>query len=828
MNTLLLAWRLLKRDWHVGELKILITALIIAVASITSIGLFTQRIELAMNDQTGQFLGADMVLSSPVKSDDKVITYADKLGLKQSTSMVFSSVVIAKDEFQLAQVKAVDDHYPLSGSIKYSPQAYAQEIESSSGPAQGEVWLTLRLLNSLKLKVGDSLELGNSRLTVSAVLMHDPGQASSFMSIAPRMLMHYNDVVQTGIIQPGSRLTYQYLFSGDLNKRQQFERWLKPQLNSTDRLIGGKEGSPALNTALDRASQYLALASMLSVMLAGIAIAMAANRYSLRHFDQTALMRCMGATQGRIVSLYGLQLLILGVIASVAGCLLGYLVQQGLAVLLSGLIPGHLPATNFTPFFTGFSSGIVTLMGFGLPAVLRLKSVPPLRVLRRDSIPLPTSASVVYGLALISIMGLMWWQSGNLKLTVFVLVGILACVLLLAVLSSLLMMISRYLVNYLQGPWRSGLQQIIRYRRANQLQMLSLGLALMILLTILLLRTDLLDRWQAQLPVDAPNNFIINIQPNEVDAIFAFLQNNAIKSEGLYPMVRGRISAINDVPVLKAIPEHSRNDESLKRELNISWATDLQKNNKLLKGEWWSTDSSGEHLISIEQKLAKRLGIKLGDRITFQSADKPLTGKVSSFRNVQWDSFQPNFYVIFSPQSINHLPHSFITSFFLPVNEKNTINRFVKKFPGLTVIEVDAVMKQVKLILNQVTLAIEYVMLFVLFAGLVVLVASLQSSMDDRIHTAVIMRALGAKKSYLRKSQLAEFGLLGFFSGLLAMIGTEVIAYNLYTQVFNLGFQLHYVFWLLGPLAGILLILLTGWLYTRHTVNQPPASVLNS
>jgi len=828
MNTFLLAWRLLQRDWHAGELKILITALIIAVASITSIGLFTHRIDLAMNDQTGRFLGADLVLSSPRPVADEVSSYAGKLGLRQSTNLVFSSVVVANQEYQLAQVKAVDGQYPLSGSLKYTRQSYGEDIEARHGPSIGEVWLTQRLLNRLKLDVGDTLELGESYFKVSAILKHDPGQASSFMSIAPRMLMHYIDVEKTGIIQPGSRLTYRYLFSGELKKRQQFTRWLKPRLSPTSRLVGGKEGSPSLNTALDRAEQYLSLASMLSVMLAGIAIAMAANRYSLRHFDQTALMRCMGATQYRIVSLYSLQLLILGALASATGCLFGYLAQHGLVLVLADLIPEDLPSTDILPFVTGFISGMVTLIGFGLPAVLRLKSVPPLRVLRRDSMPLPVGAVVVYGLALASIAGLMWWQSGNFKLTLIVLSGTLLCIVMLAILSSLMILISRQLVQIMHGPWRTGLLQIIRYRRANQLQMLALGLALMILLTILLLRTDLLDRWQAQLPTDAPNNFIINIQPYEVAGVTAFLEKNSIKTEGLYPMVRGRIAAINDIPVLEAVPEDAMLDEALKRELNISWATEIQKNNRLVEGQWWLPGSSGQQLISMEARLASRLGIELGDRITFLSGDKKFTGKVSSLRNVQWDSFQPNFYVIFSPQSISHYPHSFISSFYQPLDKKDVINQMVREFPGITVIEVDAVMQQVKLILNQVTLAVEYVMLFVLFAGLVVLIASLQSSMDDRIHTAVVMRALGAQRSYLRKSQLAEFGLLGLFSGLLAMFGTEIIAYSLYTRVFNLGFQLHYLFWIIGPVTGVLLILLTGWLYTRHSIIQPPVKVMNS
>jgi putative ABC transport system permease protein len=442
--------------------------------------------------------------------------------------------------------------------------------------------------------------------------------------------------------------------------------------------------------------------------------------------------------------------------------------------------------------------------------------------------PLPVSAVIVYGLALLSIAGLMWWQSANLKLTLIVLLGTLACILILAALSAIMITLSRYLLVYLKGPWRTGLMQIIRYRRSNQLQMLALGLALMILLTVLLLRTDLLNRWQAQLPANAPNHFVINIQANEVEPIAAFFRGHNITSEGLYPMVRARISAINDIPVLEAVPEGAQLDEALKRELNISWASVIQENNKLLDGQWFTDSDHGKNLVSIEQGLAKRLGISLGDTLTFQSADKLFKARIKSFRKVQWDSFQPNFYIVFPPQTISHYPHSYISSFYLPSEQKDVINNLIRQFPGLTVIEVDAIMQQVNVILDQVTLAVEYVMLFVLIAGLVVLVASLQSSMDERIHTAIIMRTLGAKRSFLRQGQLAEFTLLGLFSGILAISGTEIIAYGLYSHVFKLDFELHTEFWILGPVAGILLILLTGWMYTRRVIMQPPARVLNN
>lgn len=826
MNQLRLAWRLLKRDWHVGELRILLSALIIAVASMTSISLFTHRIDLAMNDQSGRFLGADLLLTSPRAIASAITDHAAQLRLNISRGMAFSSVTVANEQFQLAHIKAVDTHYPLRGSVKISRVLYGEDIELDHGPAVGEVWPTARLLQQLQLKPGDTIELGEASFTVTAVLKHDPGQASSGMSIAPRLMMHIDDIEKTGIIQPGSRVSYQQLFAGDYQRRQQFEQWLTPRLNATEKLIGGRQGSPALNSAISKAEQYLSLASMLSVMLAGIAIAMAANRYSLRHFDQTALMRSMGATQGQLVQLYIYQLLYLGTLAGLLGCLLGYLAQQGIILLLADLLPPELPPASYLPLITGFISGQVTLFGFSLPAILRLKSVSPLRVLRRDLTPLPASAITIYGLALASLVAIMWWQSKNIMLTLIVLAGTLLSVLMLGIVSSLLMYISRHLVRRFTGPWRSGMQQLIRHRKANQLQMLAFGLSLMVLLTVLLLRIDLLNRWQAQLPEQAPNHFVINIQPYQVAGVSDFLKQQEISTEGLYPMVRGRITEINHQPVTDI--DHAQEDEALKRELNLSWTSAIQTNNKLVAGRWWQPEDEGQYLISLEQGLAQRLGVDLFDEISFQIAEQKLTAQVISLRSVQWDSFQPNFFVIFPPASIDSFPGSFITSFYLPQQHKHKINKLLKQYPGLTVIEIDAVMEQVKAILTQVTLTVEYVMLFVLFAGLMVLLAAIQTSMDERIHTAVIMRTLGAQSAYLKKTQLVEFCMLGLFSGLLAAAGTELIAYGLYRQVFDFEFSLHIWLWLLGPAASMAIILFTGWLSTRRISHQPPAQVLNA
>ena len=827
----LLAAKLLLRDWHSGELKILLIALLIAVASMTSVGMFTQRINLAMTDQAGQFLGADLVLRSPIEIDVSVIDYAKRLDLKNTKSIHFSSVIVANDEFQLTHVKAVDKNYPLLSHIKISKKQYGEERAVTDGPGKGEVWLAPRVFSILGIELGDSIELGESKLVVTAVLKHDPGQASSFMSIAPRLLMNRHDVEATGIIQPGSRVTYQVGFAGDLSKRKQFEKWLNPRLTTSQKLIGGTEGSQALNSAMVKAEQYLSLASMLSVMLSGIAIAMTANRYGQRHYDQSALMRCMGASQKTVIQIFSMQLILLGAVGSLAGCLIGYLTQEGLVVLLKEFLSPNLPAPGIYPLLTGFISGFVTLAGFSLPALLRLKSVPPLRVLRKDISPLPASALLVYGLAMGSMIGLMWWQSGQLKLTLLVVFGVLVSVVLLFVLSLLLIMICKKLLDYsmarsISGAWKTGLQQIVRHRKENQLQMLAFGLSLMILMIIFLLRTDLISRWQQQLPDMAPNHFVVNIQSYEVEAVKTFFTQHGVQTEGVYPMVRGRVTEINGVSVLDAVPEKSKLDEALKRELNLTWGNKVQENNQLLAGQWWQPGDKAKPYISIEKGLAERLEVTLGDSLSFKIADRTITATITSLRSVQWDSFQPNFYIVFPDGVINTFPVSYISSFYIDKSQKKLLNDLIKKFPTLTVLEIDAIMEQVKSVMEQVTTAVEFVMLFVLLAGMMVLVASMQSSMDDRVQSAVIMRTLGAKKSFLRRSQFAEYSLLGFLSGLLAVSGTEIIAYLLYNRVFNLDFEIHTWLLIIGPLISIILILMISHLYTKKVVQQSPLKVL--
>lgn len=825
MRLLPLAWRLLRRDWRAGELRILLFALLIAVSSVTSIHLFTQRVDLAIQEKTGDFLGGDLLLTSPTPFAQAILDLAKSNQMKTSAALLFATVVVVGDRFQLAELKAVDEHYPLRNQIQIEGPAQV-ETALNHGPPAGEVWLEPRLLPILHLNLGDAIEIGEANFRVSAILQKDPGQSTSLINIAPRILMNLQDIDRAKLIQPGSRLTYQLLFAGAADKRANFEGALHPLLNPTQRLLGGKEGSPALNSAITRAEQYFALSTVFSILLAGIAVAMAANRYSERHFDQTALMRCMGATQNQCLMLYAIQLLILGVTAGVAGCLLGYFTQEALVYFLADVVPKELPAANLFPYVTGFATGLLTLAGFSLPALIGLKSIPPLRVLRRDLVAVPVSSMSLYGLTLLGLLMMMWWQSGSLQMTLILMIGIALTVLFLQLIANSLFSANHLLAKKWSGPWRIGVQQLIRFRKYNQLQMLAFGLALMVLLTITLVRTDLVEEWKSQLPDKAPNHFVINIQPDQVIGVQDFFVQHQMLAEGMYPMVRGRVVSINGVAIKEALDAESLNDEALKRELNLSWAANLQANNQLIEGQWWTVHDEGKLLISIERRLAQRLQVKIGDRLGFNVGDQKLEGEIRSVRAVQWDSFQPNFYIIFPPESIKGFPTSYISSFYLDPQNASVIPELVAQYPSLTLIDVEGLLQQVKSILKQVTSAVEFLLLFLLLSALMVLLASIQSSMDHRIQSAVVMRALGAQNNFMRKSQVTEFLLLGLYTGLLAAIGTELIAFGLYHFVFSLPYWPHLWVWVLGPLISVLLIGATGLAATARVLRESPANAL--
>lgn len=825
VNLLRLSLRLLRRDWRAGELRILAAALAIAVGSVTAIGFFSDRINRAMTEQSAELVGADLRLISPQPLPPAWLRAATDEGLHQTQTLSFASVVVHGEAMQLASVLAVDAGYPLRGTVRTAPALFARDTAMSGEPAPGTAWAEPRVMQELGIAVGARIEIGDAQFTVTRVLTYEPGRAGGSFSFAPRVLISQADVARTAVVQPGSRVTYTALFSGMEIDLMHYKAWLAPRLEPNHQLLDVRDDSSNIGRALERAERYLGLTSLLAVLLAGAAIAMGAQRYSERHFDMSALLRCHGATQRDILAIYLPQLLVLGLASSAIGCALGWLTQAAVLHVLRDLLPAVVPAPGFAPVIFGLLTGLITLAGFALPPVLRLKQVPPLRVLRRELVPLPVAAWAVYGGAAATVLLLMWRYTGDITLTLAVLAGGVVVVIALALLAGALLTLSRRLPRRVGVAWRFGLNNLRRRAQTSIGQILAFGLALMAMAVIVLLRTDLLSTWQNQLKPDTPNYFAFNILSGDVAATRRFFAGHGIRASAIYPMVRGRLTAINAAPVTQAVTKEESDNDALQRELNLTWTDTVPPDNALVRGVWWSENTDG-HSVSVEERLADKLGIKLGDALTFTIAGEPLNAKVISIRSVQWDSFHPNFYMIFPPGLLDRYPATYLTSFLLPPERQALLTEMLRAFPAVTVLDMDQVLAQVRTLFAQVSAAIELVLLFVLAAGFAVLYAALAASLDERFHEGALLRALGATRRQLRTAHLAEFALIGVLAGVLAAIGTELIAWLLYTRAFDLAYRFKWPVWIVTPLLGGVLIGLAGFIGTRRVVRRSPLTVL--
>ncbi|MEH6473725.1 MAG: FtsX-like permease family protein [Halopseudomonas sp.] len=821
---LLLCFRLLKREWRSGELRLLLIALCVAVTAGSAVGFFTDRVERALVRQASEFLGADLVLSSAREFQHELSPRVEQHQLQLSRQLIFPTMVMHQETMLLSSIKAVDDRYPLKGELKTSLDLNA-EIESLRHPPEpGTAWVEARILDSLDVAIGDEVEVGTTRLKLTKILRQEPDRGGGLFNLRPRLLMHQADLAAAGVIQPGSRVNYRYLFNGSEANIAVFKTWLAQQLLPGQQLLDVKQENPSLGSTLSKAQRYLNLSSLLAVIMAGVAIAMAARRYSERHFDTAALLRCMGQTQKRILQLFALQLLLAGTFTALLGVALGWLTQYGLVALLGQLMPTQLPGPGLTPALTGFATGMLVLAGFTLPPLLRLSRVSPLRVLRRELDPLPASAWLVYGVSGGLMVALLWAHSQDLKLTLLISIGGGLATLLLGVLGWGLL---RIFAN-INGPlsWRLASSNLMRRPNAAIGQLVAFSLTLAAMALILLVRADLVDSWQRTLPNDAPNHFLINIQPDQVEPLRQYLEQQQIDYSGLYPMVRGRLSQINGIDAQLVLPEKSPGRRAIRRELNLTFSDALAQDNQILQGRWWTPQDHGLPLISLEHELARDLGVGLGDSLTFDFGYRTIKAVVASLRSLEWSSMRPNFYVIFPPGGLDDLPANYITSFHLPAERRLELVALMKQFPTLTLLEVEQLLGNIRNIIAQVTLAVEYVLLFVLAAGLTVLFAALASSLDERMRQGALLRTLGAEGALLQRMLATEFMLLGAVSGLTATALVEVLRFYLYQQLLDLDYHPHPTLWILAPLAGAALVGIAGRYGTRKLVKLSPLRVL--
>lgn len=819
------------RDWRAGELRFLLVALIVAVASLSSVGFFVDRMRAGLNRDAHQLLGGDLVVNADQPIADAWRVAARERGLQIAETVAFPSMALADKgddpASQLAAIKAVTSAYPLRGSVKLAGPD-GGDVETHDIPARGTVWVDANLLYGLNLKVGDRLKLGDASFRIAHVISIEPDRGASFMSFAPRVMLAMDDLAATNLIQNGSRVTYRLLVAGGPPQVGAFQQWLKGAIEK-DRVKGVRlesleSGRPEMRATLDRAEQFLSLVGLLSAMLAAIAVAMAARRFVLRHIDACAMLRCLGMTQNQVTMLYLIEFMVVGAVASVLGALVGFAAHFVLLEWLGTLVTKVLPPATWLPAVQGIATGLLLLVGFALPPLLQLRNVPHNRVIRREQEAPQPATLATYLLGFAVFLALLLWQAGNPRLAMLTAGGFVAGLAVFALVGWLALKSLRWTRGGLDHPpWRFVITALQRRTGATVLQIVALALGLMALLLLTVIRGDLIDAWRKSTPPDAPNRFVINIQPDQKTDIEKRLRDNGIVQPLLYPMIRGRLVAVNGAPVALDNFADDRARRLVDREFNLSTMHGMPPQNQVVAGRWYD-DSKPE--ASVEEGLAKTLNLKLGDRLRFDIAGQQVEAPITSLRKLEWGSMRVNFFVILNPSLMTDVPHTWITAFPLPKEQGAFANGLVRDYPNLTVVDVGSVIRQLQDVLDQVVGAVEFLFLFTLASGVLVLYAALAGSQDERMREAGLLRALGATRRQLSQSQRIEFALVGALAGVLAASGAAMVGWTLARFVFDFEWTFSPVVWLAGLLVGSICAFVGGWAGLRNVLRQPPLQTL--
>jgi len=823
-----LAWRQLRRDLASGDVRILLAALVLAVMAVSSVGFVTDRAERALALEANRLLGGDAVLRSDAPIAGALREAASAPGLKQTETLTFPSMIRAGEALRLGDLKALGEGFPLRGSFRLLDPDTGQERTADSVPEPGTVWLSRAGADALGATVGESIGVGTSDLRLAALVVQEPDAALDYFNTAPRVFLNLADIAATGLVQEGSRITYRLVVAGDATAVETFNATARAQLGRGQQLETAASARPEIRRALERADRFLGLAALVSVVLAAVAVAMAARRHSARHLSGSAVMRCLGASQNTLVGIHAGELLMLGLMGSGIGIALAFGLQWLVADWLTDSLKLSIPGAGWRPVLEGFGVGLTVLLAFGVPPVLALRRVPALRVLRRDLDPTEPSAWLVALAGFTGLALLLWWKAGSAELGTAMLLGIVATLAVLAGLAWLLIALLRRIRSRLRGPWRYGLANVSRRAGASIAQVSALGLGLMALLLLTFVRTDLLDRWRNALPVDAPNRFIINVQPDQVGPVLDFLTAQGVAEPELYPMIRARLLDVNGQAVdAESLGEQGgRARRMADREFNLSSSASLRTDNEVTAGKFWTGQVPTQTELSVEEDFAATLGWKLGDTVTFDIAGSPYTGRITSLRKIDWESFRPNFFVIGSPGSLDDFSGSHITAVNVPAERTRFTSELVDAFPNLSVVDIDAVLDQVRGTVEQVSTVVEAVFYFSLAAGVLVLLAAVSASQDERLLEGGVMRVLGGSRRQLRWAQVSEFSAIGLLSGVVAAIAATVLAGVVARQVFDLPWTPDPALALTGAAIGTVAALLAGLLATRRVLDAPPSVTL--
>ncbi|ODB36453.1 cell division protein FtsX [Pseudoalteromonas sp. BMB] len=825
-----LALTVFSREFRRGELTIILAAIALAVLTVFSLSSITERIRLNLEQKSADFIAADRRLSSNHDFDDRVLTTAREFGLNTAKQVYFDSMLFANDELILGALKAVTETYPLRGKLTLRDSLNGENYQVQAAPKKGNVWLSEGLFYSLGLKIGDVVEIGAGQFTVSKVLISEPD--APFFSLAgnKRVLINYDDIAVTKAIQPGSRVFYRLLFSGSEQQLGEYYTWLKPQLKSNQSWQGIKDRQSPLGENLARSESFLLLAGLFGIMLAAVAMAVSAKRYCERQYDPVAMMKTLGGSRKTIRRIYLLHLSLVTFFSVVAGLAIGYGLQSIGAAYLINFMDTALPEAGFRPWLLSIAVGVVCAMMFSLKPLLDLFDIPPLRVLRRNLGDTIAISRIHMALSVLTIFGLMWLFSRDIKITAILFGATLLLMAVLYVISRLLFSAGRKLGLSPGSSWSLAIATLQKRANANAVQLISFALAIKLMLFLVVLKNDMISDWQMQVPEDAPNAFFINIMEQEIQPMQNKLDESGIKHEHFYPVFLGRVNALNGEEFARrvSLQEGEEKDEDARegvgRELNLTWLDELPAGNEVVDGEWF--DDSDALQVSVAQGLAERVGIKVGDTLSFLINSQTIEAKVTSLRSVNWGSLKPNFVMIFNDKIAGQFPVTYFTAAKLEIADTKVISQFLKAYPTISMIDIQSQLKQAQSMISQVSLAISFVLSIVLISGSLVLISQVQASLAERMQEIVILRTLGAKGRLIKLATLYEFLLLGGLAGLVAAVVSDIALLVIQVQTFDVDGRLHPYIWLLGPATGATFVAVIGYFMVANTMKQNTQGLL--
>lgn len=855
--------RLLKHELKRGELTIIVLAIVLGVASVFSLAGFSGQIKQALLNESTSFIAADRVLQSSSKialqenikqptelTRDAITKKSEQLNIKQAEKVLMSSMVFAGDVMSLVEIQAVSKSYPLRGELLVGYSTNSNTLTAVNAPDLGTVFIEEKLLSVLKVTIGDVIDIGESSFVIKAIAKQIPDASFSVFTSGVKIIINIADLDKTQLVQPGSRLTYKYLFSGDIDAIDALTVWLKPKLNDSQRWYDIQSKQSPLANALNKAEQYLSLASLLGIILAAVAVSVASRRYAQRHQSSVGVYKAMGASLSHIRKLYCLHWSMLSLFSIALGLLIGYILAQLGFYAIQDYLPVQLTASSdsytsssglislgFYPLVIAIFTGLLCAFSFAIIPLKELISTSPLVVIRGPNLT-PSSQTLwvrilQFLIPLSTLLLLLYIFSGDLILSISLLIGGIIVSALLLLFSLLLMKLTRNIGTKAGASWHLALANLQRRAKENSVQLVSFTIAIKLLLMIIVIKSALLSEWQAQLPEQTPNLFLVNIAENQVDNVKRFIAQKNITAGDIYAVILGRLTAINSDKVAKEVSKEQSDGsdngrKGVGRELNLTWREDLPKENTIVEGKWWKNATTGANIpqVSIEQTLAKRLKIKLGDSLTFQLGSEDVTVPVTSIRKVNWQSMKPNFYMIFSPQVLADYPASYISSLYLPLDKKEQLQQFLSAYPTIIVIDVDEMILQLRKVIEQVSKAVEFILVLVVFAGCLVLVAQVQASMEEREREIAILRTIGAKGALLRNSILLEFVALGAIAGLMASVAMELTVYLLQSYLFKMQTSFHFEYWLLGIVAGASFVGIVGLLSCWRLLNMSSVTLI--